>query len=233
MNEATPNIAQTTLRPRGRRAEQMTIAAVVLVIVACLLALWQRDRVRAWWWTRGLVKSQSTAEQRYYLTMLAGVHGASVAAVAPLLHDPDPAIRSLAVAVLVHGQTPAAREALIGALSDTDQDVRDDAAHALAFAYGPQTVADLRSRIWNARGAMALAMCVAMGRAEDESATLALLEIARHHADANVRAQAVERLGYRGSSTVESELRVLLDDPAPVTARLYDERMNERANQFA
>ena len=204
-----------------------------MLLAACAVVVVKRNAVRAAWWSRSLAQASTREERVHYVTMLAALGGDAVWAAARLLDDPRPEVRSQAVAVLVHGGTPAARQALLRALRDADQGVRDDAAHALAFACGKTAMDDLDRVVQSGNLDEALAACVAIGRMPEDAASDALIRIATTHLQPDLRAQAAELLGLRRASRAAAALAGLARDTAVLTRTLYGQRQAAGATAFA
>jgi len=96
-------------------------------------------------------------------------------AVPPMLADPDPGVRRVAVQVLDKFLNPGATRALVAALADSDEDVRTDAAKAIAqrIARDPKhAIGLLADAVANSKGQGRLAaiQCIAADYARARSA---------------------------------------------------------------
>lgn len=219
--------------PPRRTVDRVIPAVVCALIVVCGIVVWQRDAVRARWWAHRLALAQSTQDQAYYFSMLAGLRGAAAAATVSLLEDDRAQMRMLAASLLAQMPGEASREALLQSLHDPDDGVREAAALALAFGHAADSLPQLRTEITLAPQPSALAMCVAIGRMSEGIGDAALVEIAGRHANPNLRAQAAELIGIRRLTAGGPVLQQLTSDHALVTVDLYAQRDALRAADYA
>lgn len=213
--------------------ERCVAIGVCLVVVVCAVAVIQRDRLRAWWWTRQMLAAIDAEQRRAYQTLLTAMGDDAAPSLLPLLKNERADVRSAATGMLIRATGSDVRAALMAALSDPDATVRDEAAHVLAFAHGEAALADLAREAFNTHDCTALAICVAVGRMETDAAGRILSDILRHHPQAEVRAQAAELLGLRRDAGAVAVLTERLSDDAPVGTMLFIERRARDAAAFA
>ncbi|MCK6484990.1 MAG: HEAT repeat domain-containing protein [Phycisphaerae bacterium] len=219
--------------PKRSTLERCVAAGVCVVVVLCAVAVIQRDRLRAWWWTRQWLGAVDAEHRRGYQTLLTAMGDDAAPSLLPLLADERAEVRAAAAGMLIRASGRDVRAALTAALSDSNAAVRDEAAHVLAFAHGESALAELSREVFNARGDVALAICVAIGRMETDAAGRFLADILRHHPEPDVRAQAAELLGLRRDAAATAALTERLSDDAPVDRMLFIERRARDAAAFA
>ena len=136
------------------------------------------------------------------------------------LHDADPAVRAEAAKVIDEFPAEELTEALIGALTATDETVRNAAARALADLKDPAAGAALLAALQGASDPFVLAATLrALRNLRHEPALQAGLRLLAHE-HAAVRHEAVGLLGYlRQPETMADIARLVLSDPQPEVRR--------------
>lgn len=172
-------------------------AVVLAVFVALfLLTIWQRNRIRAYWWAARLEKAEDLTARTYYLSCLVSVGDSAKGAICRLARSENSEVRALAIPAMARLSEPVRFAELDRLLADSDAEVRQSAALALAFAGSEAATNVLARRAMgrdSAEGTMTAA--AALSRLSSPAALAVLCKVAREHPNAAVRAQAVESIG--------------------------------------
>ena len=192
VSSTLPEQEDTASAPAPRSLRRWWPPALVLLI-CCLAVIHQRNRIRAYWWASRLVQTEDLGARGYYLASLAAVGEMATGAIERLSRNEDPEVRVLAIFPLKSLPQEDALPVLRRLLDDSDMDVRESAAVALAFMSSPGARAVLReTAVSQAKGAATAAG--ALGRSQDPSDMETLCQVLAQHPSPAVRAQAAESI---------------------------------------
>lgn len=165
------------------------------MVLAFLLVLWQRDRIRAHWWVHRLQQVEAMDDQVYYIIRLVSVGDVGAGAIRRLAADSRGEVAGLAV-VAATGLSAAQRfELLEGLLVHSDEEVRHSAARQLAFTEDAQARALLIAASGSENALAAAAALAGLARVANADAVDAIRKAMVSHASPLARAQAAESLG--------------------------------------
>jgi hypothetical protein len=186
--ELTPSL------PPARAGTRWFWLAIIIMVAGFVIVVVERDRIRARWWAWRLARTTDLTEQGHYLGLVMGVGEAGVGAVDSLSRDERPEVRALAVVALAKLDGEQGVAGLRRLLADEDADVAESAGVSLAFLKDQQGLRPLLDAVEHGSPTAAVAAVAALPRIASPMALAALCRAASGHADARVRAQAVESL---------------------------------------
>lgn len=195
MSTTHPQPEDIASAPQSQSARRRWPLALVLLF-CCLVIIHQRNRIRAYWWSSCLVRTDDLGARGYYLASLAAVGDKAAGAIERLSRNEDPEVRALAIYPLKSLPAEAAMETLHRLLNDSDRDVRESAAVALVFMSSAGARAVLRETAASEEPGAAEAVS-ALGRSQDAADLEALCQALARHPSPAVRAQAAESLAAR------------------------------------
>jgi len=217
---------------RSVRSPRWFVVAVVLMLIAFGVVVWQRNVIRAHWWATRLAAIEDlgapdAAAWRSYLAAIADIGSEGAGAARRLARHERPHIRLLAVHLLGRLAPAQGVENLARLLRDSDRGVREAAALALAFCGAPPCSDALIVASRDASGDVAAAALSGLARCSDDASWAAICTAARQHASPLARAQAAEAILQRLHGGPESAVGALNARPcAPfevLVALLADE----------
>jgi HEAT repeat protein len=215
-------------KPPGHGSYRAGMAMIVLTSGACVAALVFRTPIRSRYWAWQVIQAHSVAERVAPLTCLCNAGDAGRWGAAALLAHPDEEIRQYGVVVLQHAESDWSRRALLQALRDSSESVREMAALGLAVR-GDDTVIPELLRIYaDGDDPSARAACLALERLATPAAVAALTGLTREPADAARRAALADALAAIGSENCVPGLLELLDDGRPCGVETRAERVLAR-----
>lgn len=214
--------------PRGaaRRRTGIAIAALAVLWLGAMAFRWE---IRTRWWAYRLTRTTDPQQVDYYLVRLHAVADRAVGAAGALLAHPSPEVRRNAVSILQRSRQDRARDLLLRAFGDPDADVREAAALGLALQGSHAALPELLRMIRSADEARARAAVTGLQHLDDPRAVEALIEAARTHVSAEVRAQAIDSLGLIRCRQAVPVLIEALDDGRPIRTAAASDRALRRA----
>lgn len=186
---ANPPIAKSPVQSRG------VVIILVAMIFVFLLVIWQRNRIRGYWWAHQIKSTTDITQQAYFIACLASIRDEAEGGVTSLVHDPREEIRLTAIPAS-QDMSPARRVELVLLplfLSD-DEDVAAAAATAIAFSHWEPGDKILLSFADSDHESLAVAAAVGLARIDSDAATAALCNMVLNHKSPKARAQAIESL---------------------------------------
>jgi HEAT repeat protein len=193
----------------------------MIVSIGVLVSIWavvmlNRNAIRAHYYGYRLARADNAATNIYYFSRLASLGDAAVGPAKRLLANDDANIRSLGAAVLHTAKSDRSRDLLLGALEDTDPEVRRVAVIGLALRHDQAALNPLIEMLAEPTEHPALGAASALERIGGDDAVAALLDATQSHPVTNVRAQAIDSLGWLRASAAIDTLIELLSDGTPV-----------------
>lgn len=244
MAQPSPQDDGSELIPRKAKQSRWPVVVIVLLLILFTLILLQRNRIRSYWWSYQLTRTEDVVDRTYFLASLAAVGEDAAGPIARLSRNQYSDVRLLSIELLQSLPHQGGLEHLARLLGDVDADVRESAALALAFMATDAATKVLRDAVASENANRAAAAALALGRIEPSLAWRSLCQAAKNHPSPRVRAQAIESLAghliaSRNQNTAEIETRVFqalvqaLADRATFAGRLGIERSIDNARNFA
>lgn len=215
-DERSPSSARSS----GRRLW----CSITVLVVVWLVVILNRHTLMARYYGYRLTRASSPAEHARYFSKLAGLRDRAVGTAERMLDDADAGVRATGAAVLHHARSDRARRALLGALGDPDENVREIAVLGLAFHHDRRAVPALTRMLAKATEYPAFEAAVALERIGGDEAIDALMNASRTHPIRSVRAQAIDSLGRLEAARAVNMLIDLLADESPVRFESGTER---------
>jgi hypothetical protein len=169
--------------------------AIAVIAIICILAVIERDRVRAHWWAWRLAQTTDIRQRDYLLACLTSVGEASAGALNNLAGNSDASLRLIAVFGLCKIPPALAIPGLSSLLSDQAIEVRLQAATSLAFFDTPAAIETLYRAAKSESADEAGAAVAGLARVPAPLALPALCDASRTSKSPYVRAQTIESMG--------------------------------------
>lgn len=183
------------------------------MVVAFLIVVVQRNRIRARYWAHQLKQTDDLAEQAYYIACLTSVGDAAAESVKSLVWDSRREIRLLAIPAS-QGLTPRIRHKFVLniLLIAEDEELQASAATAIALSHWRPGEQFMIAVSQSPTESTACAAAGGLSRIDSAAAADALCTIIQTHKSPKVRAQAVESLA--------AHLQPSLDNRGAITGEL-------------
>ena len=197
-------------KDRGRRR---MYALLALMFLAFALVVIYRREIRVRWWGYRLAATSDLTKRTHYLGLLATEPERAAPVARDLLAADDAATRSFGVALALRVPGPAGEQLLQKALHDKDSSVRQGAILGLSVRRSATVVPTLRALADDPDLNVAMTAVEGLVTAGGDDALQALAELARHHPQVGVRAQAIAALGEtRAPEAVPALIDCLTDN---------------------
>lgn len=193
MDHTPPN--REAAGPIDHRRNRLSrhVHAIALMLICFGLVVWQRDRIRAHWWVSRIGQTEDSTEQIFFAARMAGLGDIALGAVNRLARDARPEISTLAVLASSGFSEHRRADFLKQLLYSSDDDLRHEAARALAFMDSPTSRSHLLLTSIAADRNASVAALSGLARLEGADVVSAIC-LGLQHEEPFVRAQAVESL---------------------------------------
>lgn len=226
MVHMNPSNAPTPHPPAGyeaRSRRRMYLAVILLLALFAAVVVFRRE-IRVRWWGYRLAATTDVGERTRYLGLLTTEPERAAPVARRLLAAEDAATRSFGVALALRVPGSAGDEMLKQALHDPDSAVRQGAIIGFSIRRTPEVTPTLRKLADDADLEVALSATAALSTAGGPEALAALGELARHHPQPGVRAQAISSLAELDAPEVVPALIDCLADDAVFAGLTATER---------
>ncbi|MCC7291883.1 MAG: HEAT repeat domain-containing protein [Phycisphaerales bacterium] len=185
---------------------------VALMLAATLVALANRDSLRAWRWRHGLIQADSEAERRRCALHLAALGSAGLPSLEALLVEGGDPVKVEVIAALGKVANPRAVDALVRAAGDTNPALRACAVRAMGEQPAALAADALTTILQSGDERLGRIAVSAMARLNTDSMWQRLGEALRTHPSPGVRVQIIEEIAAsRRVECVPSLVEALAD----------------------